>query len=58
MLSEDSVPESTYNLTLVPLDVPGAMISVTTSIYCVVSTGSSLVIRSGLRLSSGPILEA
>ncbi|EFV2950475.1 TrhK, partial [Salmonella enterica subsp. enterica serovar 4,[5],12:i:-] len=32
MLSEDSVPESTYNLTLVPLDVPGAMISVTTSL--------------------------
>ncbi|NTZ40884.1 TrhK [Enterobacter sp. JMULE2] len=32
MLSEDSVPESTYNLTLVPLDVPGAMISVTTAL--------------------------
>ncbi|MBL5885661.1 type-F conjugative transfer system secretin TraK [Lelliottia amnigena] len=32
MLSEDAVPESTYNLTLVPLDVPGAMISVTTSL--------------------------
>ncbi|EEX1006491.1 TrhK [Escherichia coli] len=32
MLSEDSVPESTYNLTLVPLDVPGAMIAVTTSL--------------------------
>ncbi len=32
MLSEDQVPESTYNLTLVPLDVPGAMISVTTSL--------------------------
>ena len=32
MLSEDQVPESTYNLTPVPLDVPGAMISVTTSL--------------------------
>lgn len=32
MLSEDQVPESTYNLTTVPLDVPGAMISVTTSL--------------------------
>ncbi|MFP1463928.1 hypothetical protein ACLB1E_34630 [Escherichia coli] len=32
MLSENQVPESTYNLTLVPLDVPGAMISVTTSL--------------------------
>ncbi len=32
MLSEDNVPESTYNLTLIPLDVPGAMISVNTSL--------------------------
>lgn len=32
MLSEDQVPESTYNLTLIPLDVPGAMISVNTAL--------------------------
>ncbi|NRN28998.1 TraK domain-containing protein [Photorhabdus heterorhabditis] len=32
MLSEDNVPESTYNLTLLPLDVPGAMISVSTQL--------------------------
>ncbi|MGB3251505.1 TrhK [Buttiauxella gaviniae] len=32
MISEDSVPESTFNLTLMPLDVPGAMISVNTAL--------------------------
>ncbi|WP_053012286.1 TraK domain-containing protein [Yersinia intermedia] len=30
MLAEDGVPETTYNLTLIPLDVPGAMIAVNT----------------------------
>ncbi|QOV61523.1 type-F conjugative transfer system secretin TraK (plasmid) [Klebsiella variicola] len=32
MLSEEGVPESTYNLTLIPIDVPGAMIRVQTQL--------------------------
>lgn len=32
MISEEGAPETTYNLTLIPLDVPGAMISINTPI--------------------------
>ncbi len=32
MLAEEGVPESTYNLTLIPIDVPGAMIRVQTQL--------------------------
>jgi conjugal transfer pilus assembly protein TraK len=32
MLSEEGVPASTYNLTLIPIDVPGAMIHVQTQL--------------------------
>lgn len=36
MISEEGAPETTYNLTLIPLDVPGAMISINTPISAAV----------------------
>ena len=57
MLSEDQVPESTYNLTLIPLDVPGAMISVNTALTPSMQAKREKNIHTAVSRNAGTVAE-